>query len=227
MKQIIIIVFSIILFSSCNNKSKKKEDSLNVSKIDTKIDSGNHKNHYGKILDTIFFYYKNGLIKEKGCVEKLNRVGWWYFYDTSGVLISKSEFIIRNNTSFLNQKIEFKKNGEIDYSKSSCFNIENKDTIKLGKTAFKINYYSDIKNYKTKFVYIIIDNQYSQYLFKKDTFTDDISKLWFGVNAIKKGRIKINGIIEEEVSFLKNEKDSSQLTIKKYYKYFQKILYVK
>jgi hypothetical protein len=179
-----------------------------------------------KLLDTAFIYYNNDIIKEKGCIENQNRVGWWSNYNLLGKLISKSEFVIRNGSSILNQKIEYKENGDIDYTKSSFFVIEMKDTIKIGKTAFKMKYYSNIKNYKTRFIYIIIDNQYSNSLFKKDTFTDDISKLWFGVNAYKKGNFKINGIIEEEVSFIKKQKNDSQLTIKKYYKYFEKSIYI-
>lgn len=208
MKYIIIIAF---LFFSCQKK----------------INKTSHSEQNRKLLDTTFIYYNNGIIKEKGRAENRNRVGWWSFYSISGKLISKSEFVIRNGSSFLNQKIEYKENGDIDYMKSSFFVIEMKDTIKIGKTALKLKYYSNIKNYKTRFVYIIIDNQYSEDLFKKDTFTDEISKLWFGVNAYKKGNLKIKGTIEEEISFLKKEKDSSQLTIKKYYKYFEKNLFVK
>lgn len=221
MKYIITIIA--FLFCSCQ-KNINKTDTLSTSEnINEKSDSEQNR----KLLDTTFIYYNNGIIKEKGCVENQNRVGWWFFYSTSGKLISKLEFVVKRGSSFLNQKIEYKENGDVDYMKSSFFIIEMKDTIKKGKTALKLKYYSNIKNFKTRFVYIIIDNQYSENLFKKDTFTDNISKLWFGINAYKKGNLKIKGKIEEEVSFFKNEKDSSELTIKKYYKYFEKKLFVK
>ena len=219
MKYIIIITF---LFFSCQKQASKTETLITSEKNINKSQRGQNS----KLLNTAFIYYNNGIIKEKGCVENRNRVGWWSSYNISGKLISKSEFVRRNGSSLLNQKIDYKENGDIDYKKSSFFEIELKDTIKIGKTAFKLKYYSNIKNYKTRFIYIIIDNQYSGGLFKKDTFTDDISKLWFGVNAYKKGNLEINGIIEEETSFIKKQKDSSQLIIKKDYKYFKKNIYV-
>ncbi len=224
MRKIIIFLVVICLFIGC----KRKDEVVEKNPDNTLIQPNNKNKAISKYIilpgDTAVNYYSNGKVKEKGRVVDNNRFGWWLHYNKNGVLMRKSEFIIRNNVSFLNQNINYTNDDDINYSSSSFFKFEIADTIKIGKTIGKLKYYSDAKGYETKFVYIIIENQYSEKLTKKDTFTDKNDKLWFGVNAYKRGKLKLKGIIEEELSFVK--KDSSEFKIEKRYKYFEKELYV-
>ena len=64
-------------------------------------------------------------------------------------------------------------------------------------------------------------------MIRKDTFTDDIDKLWFGIEVYKKGPFKLSVKIEEEVSYVDKKNDSSTITITKTNKYFNKMLWVK
>lgn len=227
MKNIITTILTVILFS-CQHSSEENSvtDSANVNNPNT---LNGHIIFASSldIQDTIYIYYKNGKIKEKGCILNKNRIGWWFAYNDTGQIVSKSEYIIKNNSSFQNQHIFYKDNRGIDFSRSSFFNIKMKDTLPKGKSIGKLKYYSNATGYQTRYIYIIINNQYSERVFKKDTFTADIDKLWFGVNAFKDGDFKVSGIIEEEISYVSKEKDSTQLTIKKIYKYFEKDLIVK
>jgi hypothetical protein len=247
MKNILFVVIVLTGFSSCKKDNFKIEyypDGNLRSKIeinDKKNPNGifeefyntgilKTKTHYknGIISDTLYNYYENGKIKEKGLVEGKQMLGWWSYYDKSGKLTKKAEYLIRDGESFLNQEISFDNQDNINYSLSSFFKLDVKDTLSLGKNIGKLKYYTNSKDYELRYVYIIIENEYADRQIKNDTFTDDIDKLWFGINANKKGELKIKGIIQEELLFKKKiNKDSTELIIKKNNKYFEKKVFVK
>lgn len=247
MKKILIAVIIISGFSSCKEDNFKVEyypDGNLKSKIEINDKKNPHgifeefynngilktKTHYknGIISDTLYNYYENGKIKEKGLVAGKQMLGWWNYYNNSGKLIKKAEYFIRDGESLLNQEISFDNQGNIDYSLSSFFKLDVKDTLYKGKNIGKLKYYTNSKDYELRYVYVIIENEYSDRQIKNDTFTDDIDKLWFGINANKKGVLKIKGIIQEELLFKKKiDMDSTELIIKKNNKYFEKEVYVK
>jgi hypothetical protein len=224
MKNMICFVASALALLACQKKdamSTNSETGDTLIQVEHSIASSNPQVLY----DTIINYHPNGKIKEKGIADGKNRTGWWTYYDVDGKLLKKSEFVIRDNQSFLNQDIIYTNEGKINYDLSSFFTIELNDTIKVGKTVGKLKYYGKPKGYSSRFIYIVIDNEYAGNIIKKDTFTDDADKLWFGINAYKKGKLKIKGMIEEELSFVRAE--SSDMKIERKYKYFEKDLFVK
>lgn len=211
MRYVILIVI-ISLFSCQRDPAGKK---LNAPIIET-------------IAKAYKVYHPNGLIKESGMVNGKNRVGWWSYFDKYGHLLKKGEFILRQNISYLNQEIYYSPNGKVDLTRSSYFDISVPDTISIGKSIGKLKYYTNPqKNYKTRFVYIIVDNETNEGKARKDTFTDNIENLWFGIETYKKGSFRLRGKIEEEISYLEYSKDSSTLKINTTNKYFDKMIWVK
>jgi hypothetical protein len=181
----------------------------------------------GAVSDTVYYYYENGIMKKKGLFREDQMVGWWLYYDSAGKLSKKIEYLMVENKPYINQEIFFDNEGNINYPVSSFFRLHINDTLSFGKNIGKVDYFSNSKDFDLQFIYIIIENEYSNGLTKKDTFTDDINKLWFGVNAYKTGKLKIKGIIQEELA---REKlingDSSELVITKKNQYFEKDVYV-
>jgi len=194
----------------------------------TKLDSGSPKNPNEETWENYTEYYADGNIREKGFLLKNDRIGWWLTYINKGQILKKREFIIKDKESYLNQEIIFNHDGSVNHNKSSYFKISVPDTIPVGKTVAKLEYVSKpTEGYKTRFVYIIVQNEYPGNIIRKDTFTDDLDKLWFGVFASKKGPLTIKGTIEEELSYLKILHDSSSFTVKKSFKQFEKTFWVK
>lgn len=246
MKNIILLILIQILCYSCtknnfkleyypdgNLKSKMEVNHAEIpnGKFEKYYPNGNLKRHTiykeGVVADTIYHYYKNGKIKEKGVVIADHKFDWWFYYDSSGILSKKTEYLIIDGKSYANQNIHYDKEGKINYSLSSFFTLHLEDTLSIGKNIGRMDYFSNSKNFDLQFIYIIIENEYSNGVIKKDTFTDDIDKLWFGVNAYKKGVLKIKGTIQEELAKEKLiSKDSSELIISKHNKYFEKDVYV-
>lgn len=246
MKNRITLIFILISLYSCTNDNFKLEyypEGNLKSKTEinaAKIPNGKYEEYYpngtlktrtmykeGVVADTIYHYYKNGKIKKKGLVEGGQMVNWWFYYGSSGKLSKKIEYLIIDGKPYANQNMQFDKEGNIDYSSSSFFTLHLDDTLSIGKNIGRLDYFSNSKNFDLQFIYIIIENEYSNGVTKKDTFTDDIDKLWFGVNTYKKGALKIKGTIQEELAKEKLiGKDSSELVINKNNKYFEKDVYV-
>lgn len=244
MKNKILLIFYLLLFSCTTNnlkleyypngnlKSKMKINERGL--IDGKYEEYHldgtikKKTKYadGVVSDTVY-YFENEVLKKKGLLENGKKTGWWFYYDSSGKLSKKVEYLLIADKTFVNQEICYDTAGNIDYNLSSFFKLHINDTLPVGKSTGRIDYFSNSKNFDLQFVYIIIENEYADGTVRKDTFTDDISKLWFGVNAYKPGHLKIKGIIEEELA--KEQiinRDSSELIISKKNKYFEKDVFV-
>lgn len=187
----------------------------------------NYKN--GKIVDTVYHFHKNGNIKEKGFLSNGKKTKWWETYDISGDFIGFEEYIILTDstTSYKNQTKRMK-NGKIDYAKSSFFEISIPDTLKLGKNMGSIDYYSNLGSNQKKYLSVVIENQYSNLEIKKDTFAEYPNSSRFGIYNHKAGPKIIKGeIIEKLINTVEINKDSSELTITEYRKYFKKEVFVK
>lgn len=242
-----IIAFVIfIFFSSCKKENYVKEYFPNGKlKIlfeidDNKVANGKYEEYYetgelkikgcyvnGKLPDTVFEYYKNQKIKEKGLIKNKIKNGWWYTYDSLGNLRSKIEYINIKNSNYKNQTIYFNKNGDTIYGSSSYYKLYLPDTLTLGKNIGKIKYHS---NYKTtdKFIFILIDNQISEKEIIKDTFNEENKVSRFGVFAHKTGLKRVRGVILETILKAKYiNKDSSELITTRHKKYFEKTVFVK
>jgi hypothetical protein len=246
MKKSLLLILIILFILSCDNKKYHTEyypngnlklkveinkDSIQNGTYEEFFESGKlkSKTNYenGKISDSLFNFYDNGKIKEKGIIKQNFQNGWWKYYDSDGNLKEKTEWIILRDSLYKNQSIYFDKNGKIKYENSSFFNLKIPDTIQLGKNLAGFDYNSNIKVYK-KLMYVVIENKYSEKVTKLDTFAVNDNDYRFGIYGYKKGTQNIKGQIVEELYEIKNiGNDSAIGTISNHIKYFEKEVYVK
>jgi hypothetical protein len=248
MKKLVYIALITLLFS-CKEGRKDLYREYNGQMVKVKFDdsktdstftgyggeyypSGNLKSlsyfKSGEPVDTLFYYYEDGTIKEKGLVKDNFSFGWWSYYDNSGNLTKKSEWLILKDSLYKNQSLYFDKKGEIKIEPSTYFELDIPDTLRIGKNLARIkNYTTNFNNRDSNLITVIIDNQYSEFEFKKDTFSDGTIKPFFGIYGYKIGEQVIKGKIEEKIlTTTEINKDSSTLTIENHYKYFEKKVYV-
>jgi len=178
----------------------------------------------GKIVDTLVYYHENGKIKEKGLVKNNMSIGWWLNFNEQGNLTAKTEYLHFGDSLYKNQVYYYDKKGNLKLEPSTFFKLNIPDTIKIGKNLARVeNYITNFNNNELNLLTVIIENQYSEFEFKKDTFSDGTLKPFFGIYGYKTGRQKIKGKLEEKIV---TSKDSSTMTISHHYKYFEKEVYV-
>lgn len=181
----------------------------------------------GMINDTVYYFYENGKLKEKGIMKDKEKYGWWDLYNPNEILINKTEYYSVNNKKYRNQWIDFKENGDTIFSSSNFYKLYVPDTLSLGKNVGKIKYYSSSK-FEKNFYEISIDNQISETRIDRDTFPQEQDITRFGIYAHKTGFKEIKGSIIETI-FEINEitKDSISAKQLKRVVFFQKKVYVK
>lgn len=181
----------------------------------------------GIVVDTVYYFYKNKRIKEKGLFKNNLNNGWWLYFDENGNLVSKKEYVLINNVSHLNQVINFDRDMDTIFNSSFYFKVYIQDTINIGKNIGKIKHHPNISN-DEKFFEILIENQISDDLIVKDTFRQEKNITRFGIYAHKEGLKKVRGIILETTLKLKkgDKANNSSLTISRYKRYFEKEVYV-
>lgn len=185
----------------------------------------------GKISESLINFYENGKIKEKGLVKNNMISGWWNYYHENGNLNKKIEWFHLRDSTYKNQEIHFDSNGKIKIAPSAFFELQIPDTIQIGKNMARINnYISNTNDIDTRYLSVIIENNYPDLGKKKDTFptlTDDSNSPFFGIYAEKVGKKIVEGKIEEKN--LKTETintDSVEIIISTKYRYFRKEIYV-
>lgn len=230
MHKILILIIPAVFLSCKNDKEEKDypyrngvyEEYYDIGKLKLKTEYLN-----GIISDTVFRYYENGKLKEKGLIKNNLKTGWWNYYSSNGKLKNKNEYRIINDSLYKNQTIFYYDNGKINYKISSFFEIELPDTLSLGKNAGKLYYHSNFNDSTERFLYVIIENEYSNNTTIRDTFINDNNYTRFGVFAEKVGLKTVRGAILEKMLYKKiHSKDSAELTFKLHKKYFEKEVYV-
>ena len=242
----LIYLFLVLTFVSCGKENYYEEFygngniKLKIEINENKIRNGKFIEYYqdgkikatgkyinGEVEDSTFLYYENGKLRESGFWKRGYRKGWFITYREHGQIMKKEEFIRNNDQYIKNQYIFYDQNSKIDYSKSSFFNLNIPDTIKIGKNKLTLNYYDNSTKGDYNFLNVIIRNEYSESEIKNDTFTDGTRNPFFVVFSYKKGQLIINGTIEEKILKQNNiGKDSASLTIIEKYKYFSRKVYV-
>lgn len=149
-----------------------------------------------------------------------------------GKIVKKQYFNISKSKASLNQEIFFDENLDTLKSKSNYFEVKLQDTLELGKNIGQLYLYTNNKsdNIKTKYLKVIIKNEYNNGIIRKDTFISDknANHTWFGVYANKKGESKIQGIIIEEIIKMnKISGDSLKASIISSKRFFEKQIYIK
>lgn len=241
----LILLTLINFFISCNNEKYTFEyyDSGRIkSKTqinDEGIPNGIHEEYYetlelklkttynnGQLDDSLYCYYKNGDLKEKGLMKGGYMVSWWKVYDTLGKYKGLEEHVIlEDGTSYVNQ-FKYFKDDQIDYEKSHFFEVIIPDTLNLGKNIGELKHHSKYTAQK-KYLKVIIENQYSENTFKNDTFAEKPDYSRFGIYAPKVGTMKIKGEINEVLVDTKMINiDSATLNIQTRKQYFAREVFV-
>lgn len=203
-KNLVFLIF-VVFFISCKKKEKADKNDKNYNVHEE--------------------FFENGNIKAKGIVKNEKPFGWWSFYNESGSLEKKVEYYHTTDSLITNQ-VKYFNNGNIDYKKSTFFDIELPDTIKLGKNKGYVKYFSNSKN-KDNYLLVVIENDYEGNI-KLDTFADTYSNSIFGVYAHKAGEKLVKGkILDYRMDVKKINKDSSSLELRRAIKFFEKKVYVK
>ncbi|WP_157614279.1 toxin-antitoxin system YwqK family antitoxin [Pseudotamlana agarivorans] len=120
------------------------------------------------------YYYPNGILKSQGMTFETNQpIGIWNYYDTTGVLNRKAEYIKIKGKSYINQDWFFNNNGDTLKNKGTHFKIVfEKDTIKLNEPIkAKIDLISPIFKNKYSNIFIVVPKDYSI------NFNEDFSNL--------------------------------------------------
>lgn len=152
MKNIIIFAFLTIMVS-CRNEVAK---TINKSELITKT------------------YYTNGNLKSEGALLSKNQpIGEWAYYDSTGVLIRKAEYLKINGKSFINQDWYFKSNGDTISNKGSHYEIYYlADTIKINEPVkAKVDLTAPLFRNENSEILIILPKDYSI------NFNEDFSNL--------------------------------------------------
>ena len=248
MKKIFAYILLSLFIISCNEKADDKTyiyngQSVKIQRIKStdslfsgyggeSYESGALKSltkfENGKIIDTLIRFYENGNIKEKGMVVNNMEYGWWTYNNENGKVNKKIEWFGINDSIYPNQEIFYDDYGNIKIDPSNYFELQIPDTLQIGKNIARIdNYVSGDNDIDTRYLFVLIENTYSDLGKKIDTFTYGSQNPFFGINAEKTGKKIVEGRIKEQT--LKTdtiEGDSLSLVIKEHYKYFKKEVYV-
>ena len=209
MRKILILLLTTSLIL-CTSKTAQKDDAPG-----------------SKLNDTVYTYYDNGVIKNKG--RKINEfeIGWWFYYNLSGKVKEKIEYKLSNDTIYSNQIIAYGQMGNIDYDNSRFYKVIIPDTLKLGKNIGELQNFSNFKR-EDKNIYVVIKNKYNNGEIKNDTFAEKPDFTRFGINANHTGKKLVFGTFVEEVWVRRTlGVDSISATRYEYKKYFEKEVYVK
>jgi len=128
MKYSIYYIIITFFFFSCNsNQSLDDNEGLSVKK--EFYPNGDLKFYNEYNLDSgdgfSIEYYLDSIIKRKGKYKNFKPFGFWSNYSEKGVLEYKQEFIhLDTNENYLNQIIFYDVNGEVDFERSSFFDIQ-------------------------------------------------------------------------------------------------------
>tara|TARA_R110000796_G_scaffold24221_1_gene69180 strand:- start:968 stop:1651 length:684 start_codon:yes stop_codon:yes gene_type:complete len=120
------------------------------------------------------YYYPNGILKSQGRTFENNQpIGIWNYYDSTGILNRKAEYIKINGKSYINQDWFFNKNGDTLKNKGTHFKIVfEKDTIRLNEPIkAKIDLITPLFKNKNSNILVIVPKDYST------NFNEDFSNI--------------------------------------------------
>jgi len=161
-----------------------------------------------------YYYYDFGVVKQKSFFKNGLLCGEVFTYDEKGNLSTSQTYIIKNDSSYINQVINYTDNGSVDKERSNFFTIDTyKDTIKYGE-AFAVDVKLEASYYNKNMLVVFgdFDNNFNHW-----TYTDSISdrmdeavdfKVHYSTTRYRKGSNVLRGIIHDYISYYEN--DSSQ-----------------
>jgi len=200
------------------------------------------------------YYYPNGILKSQGMTFENNQpIGVWNYYDSTGILTRKAEYIKINGKSYINQDWFFNKIGDTLKNKGTHFKIVfEKDTIRLNEPIkakidlitpffknkysnilvvipkdFSINFNEDFSNLKEVNLDTTFNLNLEKEMKKSLGLTTDFGKsAIFGRYFNSVGKKKFRGILVEYFSQDSITSDSIKLNYFENKKYFEKDILV-
>lgn len=166
---------------------------------------------------------KNHKNETETLIEKDTLKEGWHNTYKEGKLI-KSEVINVKGEKFVNQKIEYFKNQQIDSTNSKFFHIVLPDTLKIGVNMGIAELYTFNKLFSSRASSVIVENTYPNNITKKDTFFGNHNHLKFGVFVSKVGKHNINGKISELIMTSDEKGNGYKIKITSY---FEKRVFVR
>ncbi|MGS2738392.1 hypothetical protein [Sinomicrobium sp. M5D2P17] len=251
-----IFLSGFLLFSSCNNKTKKKEEKNSTSQIEIKLPDSLQMNTEMS-EDSIWRknFHKNGKIKSEGkIIHEDFPIGEWKYYNEEGVLQEIKEIKNIGGKPHLNRNWVFDNKGDTIPNKSNYYTIQyDNDTISLGRPIQAvISLKEPLFKDKNSMVMVVVPKDYSKNFNKdfsniEEVETDttrnlnietDIKKAFkmegnypwtviFGRYYDTPGPKKFRGIIVEYYYTENHVPDSLNHNYYEHRSYFEKDVYIK
>jgi len=236
---------TLLIISSCN-KQKYKSTYYKTGELNEKIEINNqgepdgvYEQYYksgelrfktkmknNQVVDSVFYYHKNGKVMEKGVYKNNLKSGWWKYYDSLGKLTVEEEPVWIDNKRGYNQIIYYKK-GAIDFTESDFFKIYSDDTLEIGKNKIEIELFLKNRNEGNyRKLYAILNKNISQ-TNKNDTINGRCNKFQFYIFLKKTGSIDIGGKIVEITARTSKKNTDSTINGIEVDRFFHKKVYVK
>ncbi|HNZ43606.1 MAG TPA: hypothetical protein PLI16_06585 [Bacteroidales bacterium] len=170
----------------------------------------------GKNHGTGLVFHKNGMLNNVGNYVDGERSGWFYVFDRNSVLTGKREYIVLDGKSYLNQWIEYDRNGLPDKMNSSYLNVKApKDTIKNGEE-FQLSVALEASFFK-QYMLLIVGPFDEKYQLPANATCDTIKSnnynALYKTKSYKKGKNVIRGMVQE----IKLKDNESAYEVRKIY----------
>ena len=154
----------------------------------------------GKNQGTGLVFHKNGLLNNFGNYLDGERSGWFYVFDRNGELTGRREYLLMQGKSYLNQWIEYDRNGLPDKMNSSYLNVKAwKDTIKNGEE-FQMSVVLEASFFK-QYMLLIVGPFNENFQLAANSSCDTIKSnnysALYKTKNYKKGKNVIRGMVQE------------------------------
>jgi len=179
----------------------------------------------GKNTGTGLVFFKNGQLNNVGQYADGEKTGWFYVFDKKSVLTGKREYLIIDGKSYMNQWIEYDKNGLPDKMNSSYLNLKAaKDTVTDGEE-YDLNVTLEASFFK-QYMLLIVGPYDENFKLPANAFCDTIkSKNYnshYSTKTYKHGINVVRGMVQE---IRLQDNNESSYEVRKIY--FSKEFYVK
>jgi hypothetical protein len=137
MKKILLI--TLLIFTACQNKNSQGQPNRKIEKEFYENEKSEYKITYHKNgYDSVIYKYRNGEIYKTGKLRNKNKYGNWFIYDSLKDLRQIREFVIVNNSTYLNRVFHLK-NGDTLAKKYDLITAQQEfagDTLNFNNTTY-------------------------------------------------------------------------------------------
>ena len=170
----------------------------------------------GKNDGTGLAFHKNGFLNNFGRYIDGEKSGWFYVFNRNGELTGRREYLLMQGKSYLNQWIEYDRNGLPDKMNSSYLNVKaGKDTIKNGDE-FQLSVVLEASFFK-QYMLLIVGPFNENFQLAANSSCDTIKSnnysALYKTKNYKKGKNVIRGMVQE----IKLKEKESAYEVRKIY----------